>query len=265
VMEAVPYTAKQRKNQREATMNNAVLHLGDCLNVMREMDSGSVDAVITDPPYSSGGQFRGDRTGSTLNKYVQTGSVDTWRQPFSGDNRDQRGFIVWCSMWMGEARRLTKPGGLIACFTDWRQLPTVTDAMQCGGWVWRGIATWWKPGIRMQRGRFSLSAEYVVFGSNGEVNEGENSPQNVFSCAPVGGDDKNHIAEKPISVLNWIVGVTPKGSTVLDPFMGSGTTGLACAHLGRKFIGIELDPLYYEISSKRIREGQMPLWEAAND
>jgi site-specific DNA-methyltransferase (adenine-specific) len=232
------------------------LHLGDCLEVMRGMPTESVDAVITDPPYSSGGQFRGDRTNSTVNKYVQTRSIDTWKLPFSGDNRDQRGFLVWCSMWMGEARRITKTGGLIACFTDWRQLPTVTDALQCGGWVWRGIATWWKPGIRMQRGRFSLSAEYVVFGTNGEWTEGELSPQNVFSCAPVSGDDKNHIAEKPISVLNWIVGVTPSNSTILDPFMGSGTTGVACVQTGRNFIGIEIDPTYYTIAEKRIRAAQ---------
>jgi site-specific DNA-methyltransferase (adenine-specific) len=228
------------------------LHLGDCLDVMRTLPAASVDAVITDPPYSSGGQFRGDRTGSTVNKYVQTGSVDTWKIPFTGDNRDQRGFLVWCSMWMGEARRLTKPDGLIACFIDWRQLPTLTDAMQAGGWVWRGIATWWKPGIRMQRGRFSLSAEYVVFGSNGGVAEGENSPQNVFSCPPVNGDDKNHIAEKPVSVLNWILGATPKDSVILDPFMGSGTTGVSCMQMDRHFIGIDSDPQYHEIAEKRI-------------
>lgn len=235
------------------------LHLGDCLDVLRGMEAGSVDAVITDPPYSSGGAFRGDRMASTISKYVQTESIDTWRIPFTGDNRDQRGFMVWCAMWMGEARRVTKAGGVFVCFTDWRQLPTVTDAMQAGGWVWRGLATWWKPGIRMQRGRFLLSAEYVVIGSNGELAEGELSPQNVFPCAPVNGDDKNHIAEKPIDVLRWALSVTPRGSIVLDPFTGSGTTGVACKQMGRRFIGIELDPQYYAIAERRIANAQPPL------
>jgi site-specific DNA-methyltransferase (adenine-specific) len=236
---------------------------GDCLELMRDLPAGSVDAVITDPPYSSGGAYRGDRMQSTIAKYVQTTSVDTWRDPFTGDNRDQRGFLVWCAMWMGEARRVTKPGGLIACFTDWRQLPTMTDALQCGGWVWRGIATWWKPGIRMQRGRFSLSAEYVVFGSNGDVAEGEQSPQNVFSCAPVNGDDKTHIAEKPVSVVNWVMGVTPKGSTVLDPFMGSGTCGVSATQMGRDFIGFDIAAEYVDTARRRIEQAQaqmrMPL------
>lgn len=237
---------------------SVTLHLGDCLEYMKGMEAGSVDAVITDPPYSSGGQFRSDRMGTTINKYIQTGSVGTWRIPFTGDNRDQRGFLIWCSMWMSAARYATKAGGVIACFTDWRQLPTITDAIQCAGWVWRGIATWWKPGIRMQRGRFSLSAEYVVFGSNGEMNEGQYSPQNVFSCAPVGGEDKNHIAEKPVEVLEWITGITPENSIIFDPFMGSGTTGVACKKTGRSFIGVDIDSLYIDIAQKRIAEAYQP-------
>lgn len=111
----------------------------------------------------------------------------------------------------------------------------------------------------MQRGRFSLSAEYVVIGSNGELAEGELSPQNVFPCAPVNGDDKNHIAEKPIDVLRWALSVTPRGSIVLDPFTGSGTTGVACKQMGRRFIGIELDPQYYAIAERRIANAQPPL------
>jgi len=240
------------KAGEKAMREGVTLHNGDCLEYMRGMPAGSVDAVITDPPYSSGGAYRGDRMGSTVAKYVQTTSLDTWKTPFSGDNRDQRGFLVWCSMWLGEARRVTKAGGMIACFVDWRQLPTLTDAMQCGGWVWRGIATWWKPGIRMQRGRFSLSSEYLVFGSNGEWEAGENSPQNVFSCAPVGGEDKNHIAEKPISVLSWAMSPTIKDAVILDPFMGSGTTGVAALQRGRGFVGCEIDEGYFEVARRRI-------------
>jgi site-specific DNA-methyltransferase (adenine-specific) len=121
---------------------------GDCLEVMRGLPDGVFDALVTDPPYSSGGQFRSDRSQSVAVKYVQTDSVQTCRTDFTGDNRDQRAFLVWCTMWLSEAFRLTRPGGICAIFTDWRQLPTMTDAIQCGGWVWRNIVTWWKPGIR---------------------------------------------------------------------------------------------------------------------
>jgi len=93
------------------------------------------DALLTDPPYSSGGQFRGDRTQKVAAKYVQTNAENTCRTDFAGDNRDQRAFVTWASMWLSEAFAYSKPGGIAMVFSDWRQLPSMTDALQCGGWV----------------------------------------------------------------------------------------------------------------------------------
>src|SRR5574337_1071851 len=100
------------------------LHQGDCLDILRALPDASVDAVITDPPYSSGGQFRGDRVQDVHTKYVQTGSESIALAGFSGDNRDQRSFGYWCALWLSECLRITKPGGACLLFTDWRQLPT---------------------------------------------------------------------------------------------------------------------------------------------
>lgn len=219
---------------------------------MRDMPDNCIDAVITDPPYSSGGQYKGDRALPTTVKYVNSDSKDTCREDFAGDNRDQRSFLAWCTMWLSECRRLTKPGGIVLMFTDWRQLPTSTDAIQCGGWVWRNIATWWKPGVRMQRGRFSSSAEYVVYGSNGPVTAGEKSQQNVFSCSTVNSKQKDHVAEKPSDVCEWLVGLTPPNSTVLDPFCGSGAICQAGQEMKRKYIGIELSIRNCQIARDRL-------------
>jgi len=233
--------------------------MGDCLDYLRTLPDNSVDAVITDPPYSSGGMFRGDRIGTTVTKYVQTDTL-TARTDFGGDTRDQRAFFAWASLWLSLTFRKASPGATICCFTDWRQLPVMTDAIQSGGWTWRNIATWWKPGCRMQRGRFSSSAEYVVYATKGaHAMNGEASPQNVFSAATLSGDEKSHIAEKPIEVVKWLIGVTPPGATVLDPFMGSGTTGVACAQTGRNFIGVEIDPTYFEIAKRRIENAHAQL------
>lgn len=112
---------------------------GDALLELPKLDECSVDAVVTDPPYSSGGMYRGDHAGmGTLAKYSHT---DTKRKlpEFSGDNRDQRAYGVWVAMWSAQALRLTVAGGSLLCFTDWRQLPTTIDAVQAGGWVMRGI------------------------------------------------------------------------------------------------------------------------------
>lgn len=117
------------------TALDATIIRGEALDVLRSLPSESVAGVITDPPYSSGGQFRGDRAGgqSATEKYI--GDPSLYVHDFGGDNRDQRGFLAWCALWMAEARRVTIPGGVIACFTDWRQLPTLTDSIQAGGWI----------------------------------------------------------------------------------------------------------------------------------
>ena len=231
-------------------IGDATLYHGDALRIIPTLSG--VDAWITDPPYSSGGQFRGDRTQKTSIKYVNTDSHFTCRDEFSGDNRDQRAFLAWATMWMADALYASKSGAVFLGFTDWRQLPTMTDALQCGGWVWRNIVTWWKPGVRMQRGRFSSSAEYVVYGSHGVPIEGEKSPQNVLQFAPVGGEEKEHIAEKPAALLDALCGITLPGALVADPFMGSGTTGVACVKTGRRFVGVELGKTNFDIACERI-------------
>lgn len=248
---------------RVERIGDATLYLGDCLNLAGELPR--IEALITDPPYSSGGMVRGDRMQATTAKYINTDSQITYREDFSGDNRDQRAFLTWATMVFSALHANAVPGAPILAFTDWRQLPTMTDAIQCGGWVWRNLATWWKPGVRMQKGRFSSSAEYVVFGSHGPINEGERSLQNVLSFAPVGGEDKQHIAEKPVELLETLVGVTPAGACVTDVFMGSGTTGVACVRAGRPFVGVEMDRHMFDIACRRIEQAyaQRPLFDAA--
>lgn len=226
------------------------IYHGDAFDVLHDLHG--CGAIVTDPPYSSGGMFRSDRMAKTVAKYVNS---DTWEKPpeFTGDNRDQRSFLAWCSLWMTAARHACTTGAPIDVFTDWRQLPILTDAMQCGGWLWRGVATWHKPGIRMQRGCFSASSEFVVWGTNGPKIDHDGYAQNVYQCAPV--DEKEHIAEKPVEVLRWIVQTVPANALILDPFMGSGTTLRAAKDLGRKAIGIEIEERYCEIAAKRMAQG----------
>lgn len=117
------------------------LHRGDMWRWMLDAPDASADALITDPPYSSGGQFRGDRTGSTDAKYTRM-EFQGRRPDFAGDNRDQRSYLAWMAMWLWEAKRVLVPGAPVVLFTDWRQLPATTDALQAGGMVWRGVAVW---------------------------------------------------------------------------------------------------------------------------
>lgn len=232
------------------------LHRGDALAVLRDLPTGSVDAVITDPPYSSGGQFRSDReTGSTI-KYAQSGSQTAKLPDFSGDNRDQRGWAYWMALWLSEALRVTKPGGVCCLFTDWRQLPTCTDAIQAGGWVWRGIVPWVKPlgSARPQLGRFMAQCEYVIWGSHGQLPIDGPALYGFFEGASPKGDNRQHPTQKPVNVLRDLVKIAPLGGTILDPFAGSGTTGVAALLEGRRFVGVEQVDHYRDVAARRLAE-----------
>jgi site-specific DNA-methyltransferase (adenine-specific) len=82
---------------------------------------------------------RGDRIQDVHTKYVNTDSASgNAMEAFSGDSRDARAYGYWVALWVGELQRVVVPGGVVGMFTDWRQLPTTTDAIQAGGMVWRG-------------------------------------------------------------------------------------------------------------------------------
>jgi site-specific DNA-methyltransferase (adenine-specific) len=234
------------------------LYAGDALAMLAELPPASVDAVITDPPYSSGGQFRSDRAGDVHTKYVQNDSVSgNQLSAFAGDNRDQRAYGYWCALWLAECLRVTRPGGTCLLFTDWRQLPVTTDAIQAGGWVWRGIVPWIKPDARPQGGRFTAQCEYVIWGSAGAM------PLDFHvGCLPgfyqaIAPRNREHITQKPISVMRSLVQICPTGGTVLDPFMGAGTTGVAAVTEGRSFIGAEVIGHFQQVARERIAAARL--------
>ena len=101
-------------------IGNCTLYRGDALEIIPTM--GSIDALVTDPPYSSGGQFRGDRMQKTAAKYVRSDSLWTNRDEFAGDTRDQRAFLAWATMWLSKVYYLATPGAICCLFTDWRPI-----------------------------------------------------------------------------------------------------------------------------------------------
>lgn len=227
---------------------------GEALRVLTELPDASVDAIITDPPYSSGGFTRGDRLGSTSDKYVQTGTMVD-RPDFAGDTRDQRSFVAWCAVWMAEALRVAKPGAILATFADWRQLPCTTDAVQAGGWVWRGIAPWRKPGARPTQGRPTNECEYIVWATAGS-RALAGSPFPGWYEVGVKQSDKHHLTGKPTELMRRLVALAPPLGLVLDPFAGSGTTGVAALLEGRRFLGVELTDTYAAIAANRLAEAE---------
>lgn len=200
------------------TIGDCTLYNADCLQVLPTLAPGSVDAVVTDPPYSSGGFTRGDRTMSTRTKYQST-DVLVEHPTFCGDNRDQRSWLAWCGVWLG-------------------------------------IAPWDKVIARPMCNSFRSQAEYIVHATNGSRNITPVADgvymDGWFKVSTVATDDREHSTQKPVELIEQLLPVC--GETILDPFMGSGTTGVACVRLGRKFIGVEIDERYFDIACKRIEK-----------
>lgn len=227
---------------------------GDSLLALPTLEANSVDLVLTDPPYNSGGRTSTDRrTRSARSKYVSTDAQHDLAD-FTGDNRDQRGYLYWLSLILAETIRVAKAGAHLLVFTDWRQLPVTSDAVQAAGWTWQGILVWQKPVSRPRRGGFKAGAEYVVWGSNGPFdNKREIYLPGVFSASQPSGNNRVHITQKPVKgLLSDLIGVCPKNGVVLDPFAGSGSTGEAALTAGRRFVGIEQSAHYADVARQRL-------------
>lgn len=229
-----------------AIFHNAKLYQGDCLSIIPHLDE-TFDAVVTDPPYSSGGQSKSARSASTGTKYLNTGNRGKFPD-FIGDTKDQRSFLHWSVLWMNACFDKLKPGGLILVFSDWRQLPVTTDAMQMADFTWRGVAVWDKTeGVRPYRGGFRSQSEFIVWGSKGALQDGPYSA-GVFRVNPQAGK-KLHQVSKPLPLMESLVSAC--GENILDPFMGSGTTGIAAINQNKHFVGIEKDQHYFNVSADR--------------
>lgn len=201
--------------RRREVIGDATLYLGDCLEIMPTL--GKVDAVVTDPPYG----IRADE--AAAKNHGKWGWRDygpsAWdRQPPSREVFDllraaSREQIIWGGNYFTD--RLPPSMG----FLIWDKGQRDFSLADCE-YAWRS----------------KCAAARVI----------------SYPRAAALGDGKEHPTQKPVAVMQWCLGFLPDAETILDPFMGSGTTGVACANLGRKFIGVEIEEKYFDIACKRI-------------
>ncbi len=213
---------------REEIIGDCRLILGDCREILPTL--GRVDAVVTDPPYGnkhsgdssrfSGGQTRRGR-GSSHGRIIGDGKAF-----------DPRSFMI------GEHQ----------IFFGANFFP---QHLQPGSWlIWakrrpEAYGTFLSDGeiAWLSKGHGIYMMEHVFAGSQPALEWS----QDAYTTSA-------HPFQKPIAIMQWCLGFLPEAGLILDPFMGSGTTGVACVKLGRKFIGIEIEPKYFAIACRRIEE-----------
>ena len=225
-------------------IGNATLYSGDCRDVLPTL--ASVDAVVTDPPYEDDAH-RHDRLVTGRNRGViatafSFGSIAPMRDEVA------RVVVQKCSGW---AIAFCMAEGIAA----WR------DAFEAAGAKYKRAMVWVKPDAMPQFNGQGPAAGFecmtAVWCGAGYSHWNGGGRVGTFTHCKNSGGKHQHETQKPVPLLSELVWLfSDAGDTVLDPFMGSGTTGVACARLGRRFIGIEIEPRYFDIACKRISEAQ---------
>ncbi len=206
-------------------MADFTLYNADCLDVLKTLGDGSVDAVVTDPPYGIG-YSHGAKSG------VLAKTTQFVGRKVIGDNKP------------------FNPAPWLA---------------------YRHLILW---GANHYADELPARSRWLIWDKRDGVNSNDQAdcemawtndtrPARLFHHRWMGmlkaserGIPRVHQTQKPVALMEWCLSFLPEGCTVLDPFMGSGTTGVACMNTGRNFIGIEIDPGYHAIAKRRIEEAK---------
>ena len=205
---------------------------GDCLERMKEIGSGTVDMILTDPPY--GMSFNSNRRNVKHKKIKNDDTLD------------------WLDEFIDEAYRVSSVNSAHYMFCSFHHIDKFKVAIEKRFKV-KNCLVWEKNNTSMGdlKGNFAPKVEFLIFFHKGrELIRGKRDP-NIFRFKKTG--NSLHPTEKPVDLCGYLIGkFSDESDLILDPFMGSGTTGAAAKNLNRSFIGIEMDDKYYAVAKERI-------------
>lgn len=227
---------------------NIQLYNGDCLEVLANIADNSIDLILTDPPYN----IARDNNFHTMGrKGIDFGEWD-------------KGFDLFS--YIDLLPRVCTKDANVVIFNDWKNIGEIAKYAETKGFVIKDMLRWEKsnPMPRNRDRRFVVDYEVAVWLTMPKAKwtfnrQSETYDRPLFKGGLVSGNEKTeHTTQKPVWLMKEILQVlSNQGDTILDPFMGSGTTGVACKELGRNFIGIELDKQYFDIAESRINNAEI--------
>lgn len=239
-------------------MVTSVLYNGDCSLEMNKIADRSVELILTDPPYNLG-NFMINRS-TNLSKMR-----DNFFANAGWDNLEFEDWVNHMDNFFADAARIIAVGGSIIVFMSIIKVETIIKLAEKHGFYYKTTGIWHKlnPMPRNMNLHFVNSTEAWVYFTykkkTGTFNNENKMIHDFIETAVVSNGEKKagkHPTQKPVALLNhFITLLSNEGDLVVDPFMGSGSTGVACKQSNRNFIGIELDKEYYEIAKKRIEGG----------
>ena len=219
------------------------LRQGDCLEVMAKNDGGikdkSIDLIVTDPPYLI----------KYKTNYRKNKQHDFCREILNDNNEEL------ISAFFPEAYRVLKENAAMYVFTSWKTIDFFKKCATENNFIIKNEIIWvknnWTAGDL--KAQFGQQYEIIMLLNKGRSLFNGKRHSDVWNFDRVAGKTQVHQNQKPLPLIErCIESHSKKGEIVLDPFMGSGTTGVACKNLNRNFIGIELDEKYFNIAKERI-------------
>ena len=211
------------------------------------MGGENADLILTDPPYSSGGFQEAGRVSGSIGTKRKKADGKEYTPKLCNDNLSSRGYCaliksvlgMWSPLWC-------------YVFTDWRMWVYLFDVMESSGFGVRSMIVWDKGTPGMGRG-WRSQHELVMFGIHvkAEFDNKMASGNVLHSSRTV---NPNHPTEKPVDILETILTVSDFCQMIADPFLGSGTTMVACQNLNRKCLGIEISPEYCAVILQRMKD-----------
>lgn len=227
------------------------LHNGNCLEIMPQFPNESFELILTDPPYNVSAE--GARINRGRGKYSEGKDIildfGEW----------DKGQITWQDFIL-EFERLLTPHGVLVLFYERMQLGTIGVYLQSRNWQVRHIGCWVKSNptpqarkVKWQNGTEMFLVATRNKGTGHHFNYQLGQSPDYLIC-PVNIPHRIHPTQKPLKLIEWIISYwSYENDRVLDPFMGSGTTGVACLQLNRYFVGIEQDEKIFEQAENRLK------------
>ena len=230
---------------------------GDCLSVMKNIPNASIDCILTDPPYNLG-LFMHERNTNLAKMRENQFAYAGW------DNIPYEEWYENMRLFLTECKRVLKPRGTFLCFMAIIKVESIIKLATEVGFYYKTTGIWHKtnPMPRNMNLQFVNSTECWIYMINGGTsgtfhNNGKVLHDFVESSVCPQSQKKmgKHPTQKPLSILEHLIETTTdKDDIILDPFMGSGSTCVACVNKGRRYFGIEFDKGYYTIADNRLKE-----------
>jgi site-specific DNA-methyltransferase (adenine-specific) len=228
-------------------MDGVTLHRGDCLELMHDIPDESIDLIATDCPYHI-------VSGGCTNMTKGNGVFE--KENASSGKLFAHNEIIF-SEWLPDVFRVLKPACHCYIMINGRNLKELQQESEKVGFHFQNLLVWDKGNVTPNR-YYMNACEFLLMLKKGKSRTINNRGTASILRYKNPTGKKIHPTEKPIELMRCLIeNSTQPGDTVLDPFMGSGSTGVACVNTGRRFIGMEIDDGFFNIAEKRIKEAAL--------